>query len=50
MSTLMREDPQPGPEQSLHECIDGPEDTTKGGGGDVFGGQEGVKEVEGGCE
>ena len=50
MSTLVREDPKPCSEKSLHKSIDGPQHAAKSCGGDVLGGQEGVEEVECGCE
>lgn len=50
MSTLVCQDPEPGTEQSLYKGIDCPKNTPDRRGRHIFGGQECVEEVEGGCQ
>ena len=50
MSALMSQDPEARTDHSLYDGVDSPQDTTDRCRGDILGRQEGMEEVEDGCE
>lgn len=48
VAALVGNDPEPSPKESLHGCVQAPEDETSGLAGDIIGSDEVVEDVEGG--